>query len=364
MDVNLLGIHIEKIKFYLVFFCFVFLFNCKSVIDETALQVVYHENRAVAISFKGTEQNGGYSISLKENPKVAVLGSFSFENGICTFSPIVPFSQGEIYGLYRENQIVETFQIKELSSKLPELITIYPTKDTVPENLLKVYFQFSEPMQEVGDPLDYIKVMNITDAREESVFLELEARLWNLEHTRLTLWLDPGRIKTDLIPNKEKGLPISKGKEYEVHISSKWRAANGQYLKKDYIKTIYVTGKDTHRPLVSNWKVHSPSEGTKELLKIDFKESMDGVLSKEVFTIFLNEGDIPIEGDFSVIPKEHGVSFSPHNKWKKGSYTIYVDSRFEDLAGNNLNHVFDRDITVKEVVEKPSETKTIVFTID
>ena len=38
----------------------------------------------------------------------------------------------------------------------------------------------------------------------KSIFLELENELWNPEHTQLTLWLDPGRIKRDLIPNQRK----------------------------------------------------------------------------------------------------------------------------------------------------------------
>ena len=39
-------------------------------------------------------------------------------------------------------------------------------------------------------------------------FLDLQPELWNAEGTVLTLWLDPGRIKRDLIPNKELGIPL------------------------------------------------------------------------------------------------------------------------------------------------------------
>ena len=35
----------------------------------------------------------------------------------------------------------------------------------------------------------------------KGTFLDLQPELWNDDATELTLWLDPGRIKLDLIPN-------------------------------------------------------------------------------------------------------------------------------------------------------------------
>ena len=40
--------------------------------------------------------------------------------------------------------------------------------------------------------------------------------------------------------------------------------------------------------------------------------------------------------------------FKPTQDWDKETYIIKCDSIIEDLAGNNLERLFDRDITVEE----------------
>ena len=72
-------------------------------------------------------------------------------------------------------------------------------------------------MQEVRNSLEYIKVINLNTQKEEDIFLTLETELWNADHTELTLWLDPGRIKKDLIPNQKLGIPIKNGNSYELN---------------------------------------------------------------------------------------------------------------------------------------------------
>ena len=43
--------------------------------------------------------------------------------------------------------------------------------------------------------------------------------------------------------------------------------------------------------------------------------------------------------------EETVLEFRPESPWAKGSYIIESEERLEDLAGNNLNRLFDRDIT-------------------
>lgn len=43
------------------------------------------------------------------------------------------------------------------------------------------------------------------------------------------------------------------------------------------------------------------------------------------------------------------LEFVPDKLWKTGHYLLRVNARLEDLAGNNLNKVLDRDV--------PKETK-------
>ena len=65
-------------------------------------------------------------------------------------------------------------------------------------------------MQE-GQALENITVIKNGKDTIPSIFLDLQPELWNKERTILTLWLDPGRIKRDLQPNKKLGLPLELG---------------------------------------------------------------------------------------------------------------------------------------------------------
>ena len=192
-------------------------------------------------------------------------------------------------------------------------------------------------------------------------FLELESELWNVNRTRLTLWLDPGRIKTDLIPNKEKGLPITQGNNYTIKINDAWRSANGITLDQPAIKTYYVTSSDKIKPSVTNWSIEVPKTGTKSELLIKFKESLDAILARERIHV-LDQSNNRVYGKYDLMASERILKFVPDEEWKSGVYIVKAASELEDLAGNNLRHLFDVD--TRNSIENQSETiQSIKFTI-
>ena len=183
-------------------------------------------------------------VFIGEESKISVIGVIvSFEDKH-TFTPAIPFTAGQTFSIRKgDTTVIASFTIEDLASTLPpELLAVYPSRDSVPENLLKMYFHFSQPMQEVGNALDFISVYNDTDGIATDPFLRLETELWNNDRTLLTLWLDPGRIKTDLIPNKEKGLPLIASKEYTISISEEWKAAKRSPAGHDLFQKTLCTG--------------------------------------------------------------------------------------------------------------------------
>ena len=177
------------------------------------------------------------------------------------------------------------------------------------------------------------------------MFLNLESELWNKEHTILTLWLDPGRIKTDLIPNKEKGLPILDGNRYALTISKELKSAKGIPIATDYIKNFKVIKRDKQKPSVTDWKLTVPAKNTTTALSISLDEALDAILLKETILVYYK--DKKIEGDFSLSKNETLIHFKPKHQWQSGQYKIIVSSILEDLAGNNLNRLFDSDVDAK-----------------
>ncbi len=362
MDVINRNIYVKKIKFILVFFCVFLCFQGCTLNEKVTDIVVHYEgNRGVSVHFKGSEEVH-YQIVSKENAAIAILGELNAEETNISFTPVIPFSNDVSYQIRNGEQVLGEFRTKKrLSSSTPRITNIYPKLDTVPENLLKMYITFSEPMQEVRSALDYIEVTDLTTQEKTTIFLPLETELWNTEHTELTLWLDPGRIKKDLIPNKELGIPIKEGHSYAIRILGDWESAQGVALGKSREKKIVVGSRDTKSPSVSNWSVTTPSKDTKEGLGISFDEPLDAILIEKNIRIVHEKKGI-VAGGFLVMKNASSILFIPKALWEKGRYQVSVESSLEDMAGNNLNRLFDTDLQRKQVLPK-SKTQYISFTI-
>lgn len=361
MEISIYGI--KKIRFYLVFFYAIFCFNCKeNTKNKTITEFKITDSESV--SFKSeTSLLVDLTVVMMKHPDTPIIGDWLTDEKHFTFTPLLPFSDNEIYEIKDQEYTIYRFSVKPKNNETStELKAIYPTTNSVPQNLLKMYLVFSNPMQEVGNALDYITVTDNTINKEVTVFLELQSELWNREHTTLTLWLDPGRIKTDLIPNQKMGLPIQKNHNYSIKISSNWKDAKGKPLASEYTKTLVVGNRDSHMPKTNLWNISIPKANTREPLNVDFKEPMDYFLAMECFTILDSEEKL-INGSFSLINQEKTLQFLPESKWKQGDYSISIASRLEDLAGNNLNHLFDTDLKTDNTSIQTNTHKTINFTI-
>ena len=69
---------------------------------------------------------------------------------------------------------------------------VYPTTDTVPMNLLRMYIQFSAPMS-VGDDADkHVRLLDESGRVVTNAFLIAAGgtELWDPEHKRMTLFFD------------------------------------------------------------------------------------------------------------------------------------------------------------------------------
>lgn len=348
----------KKIRFGLVFFCLSIFFACQGTVESPpTFKLRYNNGKVTSINFVYTRGEGNFQLFLEKESNTSVLGKWTtLSTGEYHFAPAVALTPDQTYTLRDGKKVIGSFTAsREKKPTIPRVLAIYPSADTVPENLLKIYVKFSEPMQEVGHPLDFIKVIDKKEGREKDIFLKMESELWNRDHDLLTLWLDPGRIKTDLIPNKELGLPILLGHTYEISISDQWKSAQGQPLANIYAKLITVNTRDTKKPSLRNWALHIPRADTREELTILFDEPMDAVLSIESFSI-VNELQEQIHGSFRIHDGEKKVSFVPEKRWQKGTYLLHVDPILEDLAGNNIIRLFDEDLTQRNR-EKHSPTK-------
>lgn len=184
--------------------------------------------------------------------------------------------------------------------------------------------------------------------------MDLQPELWNNDNTILTLWLDPGRIKRDLQPNKTMGEPLQQASQYLLLIKSDWQGIDGLALRQGYSKTFIVDQRDTLSPNPELWKIQVPKAGTRQSLQINFGEMLDYVLLHKAISIEDDEGN-RVPGLIEIKDNESVLYFRPSSAWEPSTYLLVSESRLEDLAGNNLNRVFDPDITLI----KSDETKEV-----
>lgn len=341
----------------MVFFCLSLVAACGRGEVVTIQQVVYEDNKPVGVRFSTDMDVEDLRVFVGEESQTSVIGLIVSVKDYHQFTPVISFTPGQTYTLRKSDTLVlASFTIpKRASNKASELLAIHPKVDTVPENLLKMYLEFAQPMQDVHHALDFITVTNETDGTETAPFLRLESELWNKERTVLTLWLDPGRIKTDLIPNRERGLPLTAGKTYTLQIDSLWKSREGMPLERKYTKRFHVRSRDDKRPNATEWQLRMEEEGSMQPLRLNFGEPMDAFLARETIQIFDLEGK-PIRGRFTLGENASVLRFEPSVAWSGRDIELRIESRIEDLAGNNLNRLFDRPIT--------EETRTAADTLE
>jgi hypothetical protein len=334
----------------LLFFALSLLFACKDA--QKDILIIWDNNKAKAISIPAKMLNGISKDSiaayvkirkLHANDSANILGDYRLDEGLL-FEPTIPFQRGADYTVWIRNKQTAQFHIPTNDKHiLAEVIAIYPQLDTLPENLLKIYIQFSQPMRE-GESLKHVKLLKNNKDTLPDVFLDLQPELWNDERTAITIWLDPGRIKRDLQPNLRMGAPLDINEQYQLVVLKQWQDAEGISMQKDFSKSFVTTVRDSLSPDPVQWKLNSPKAVSKEPLIISFGEALDHFLLMESLQI-VNSNGATIKGKFEGTDKDRASRFIPDEVWVAGTYTLSITSKLEDLSGNNVNRPFDRDIT-------------------
>lgn len=290
----------------------------------------------------------------------AVLGYFIDKGSMIEFQPLIPLSPGEVYNIWLGNDEIGGIAIPLNKGAAPTVTAIYPRQDTLPENQLKIYISFSQPMQ-TGRALDYVSLLDSKGDTLQRVFLNLQPELWDTSGKVLTLWLDPGRIKRDLVLNRELGNPLHKTQKYRLVISDKWKDHRSIALAKPYTKQFIAGERDGEMPDISKWQIKTPKAGSDEPLIINVMQPLDHFLLQESIGVFDANGKM-LYGEVELYDDDRIWKFKPLANWKPGHYQIKVQAKLEDLAGNNLNRIFDRDIrkdkqTNKEAFVRGLEVK-------
>jgi hypothetical protein len=219
---------------------------------------------------------------------------------------------------------------------------VYPSSGVWPENLLRLYVQFSAPMSRTG-PIGHVRFLDDQGREVVDPFLPMDVDLWNQDHTRCTIFLDPGRVKTGILPNEQMGRALIPGRQYTIEISSAWRDEHGQPLVEPYRQAFTVGPADLDVVAPARWTIAPAAAGTRDPLVVTLHDSLDhGLLSRAVGVARAGSTD-PVPGQITLGPGETSWQFTPASAWTAGVYDLVVLSILEDVAGNRVGRLFEVD---------------------
>ena len=312
-----------------------------------------------------------------------VQGRYLVTGTAITFTPLYPFDPGRAYrirfdparlplfrsvsekGEHARRSLVpvvsKVVSLPASSSVASTVVTaVHPSGDLWPENVLRLYVEFSAPMGNAS-ARDYVKIRDQAGREVAIPFLPVEADFWNADHTRDTLFFDPGRVKHGILPNQQLGRPLRAGHTYTLEIAAGWRDGQGRPLKAAYRRGFRV-GPAAIGPIApAAWRIAPPAARTRDPLVVTFPEPLDhGLLARALGV----EGPDrrPLDGDISLEAADTRWVFTPRVPWQRGAHQLLALSILEDPAGNRIGRAFEVDSTESDASPAP-DTFRVTFSV-
>ena len=209
------------------------------------------------------------------------------------------------------------------------VVAVYPAGASVPANLLRVSITFDRPQG--GTVLPRLSLTGARLSPGQAPFLDEE--LWTPDDRTLTLLLDPARVKTGLLANKQFGRVLQPGETVTLSL-------DGKMIKRWTVSLPFAKGPD---PV--HWIIHPPQPGTRDPLVLDLDQPIDA-LDRDLIAISSPDGR-PIAGTIALQDSEKSWSFTPATPWTTGRYRVMISPDLEDAAGNAVAQPFEVNLRTK-----------------
>ncbi|MDY8134341.1 hypothetical protein [Aquimarina sp. 2201CG5-10] len=329
--------------FYIFIISFLFACNDSKDIKLTVLKdkIVFHN------SHLSDQPVNIYIWDINENKlsTIPLAGKFKFNNAnISEFIPDFPLLENTqyvlVYNIKKEKR-KQWFSLPKKNIDPLSIESVYPTLDSLPENLLRMYIVFSNSMRTSGT-LEKIRLYDEKNNDVSHAIFNNVYELWDKDQKRLTILFDPSRVKTGLQANQIMGRVLKPNQKCSLIIENV-KDIHGQTLKISHKKIFTVIKEDISEPNTNLWKIKAPKPNTKEPLAITFPNTLDyGSLLGSIH--ILNQEGFYLKGKIKTLNKEKEWQFVPDEKWSLGNYNIQINTRLEDPSGNNLQGLFDHKI--------------------
>jgi hypothetical protein len=288
-----------------------------------------------------------------------MAGQLRPDGGDVCFVPRFPFLAGTAYAVQ-----VDGADVAVLARPGPgqpataEVLGISPAAAEVPRNLLRCYVQFSVPMSE-GQAARHVRLVHDDGSVLAGALLPGQDELWDAGRRRLTVLLDPARIKRGLAGHRAAGYPLRAGEPFRLVVDPEFTDAQGIPLRAGAQRRYLVGGDERRLVRPEDWALAVPRRGTAGPLRAEFGRSLDQGLLARCLRV-TGPGGQPVEGSVQLGAGERSWQLVPRQAWAPGPHQLIVDPVLEDVSGNSVRRVFDRDLG--HPGDDPRDTQQVALT--
>jgi hypothetical protein len=240
-----------------------------------------------------------------------------------------------------------------------EVSQIFPSGALLPENLLRFYICFSNSMQR-GRALEEISLLDCDGRPVVDALYRPPVELWDRTMRRLTVLLDPGRLKRWVGPNVALGPPLKARQTYTLQIGAGMIDQHGHRLVEPYSKHFVVGDPVREHLSTEKWRILPPATDSRQPLVLVFPRPLDWALLLQTITVKSADG-LVLDGNILVDECETRWSFTPRSVWTAGIYHIYVGPSLADVCGNSISGAFERPLRQNLNVTTEIDSCSLVF---
>jgi hypothetical protein len=302
-----------------------------------------------------------------------ISGDYEAFDNCVRFVPHLPFEAGVSYrailnlgalgkhGLAKV--LVREFSLpREAAAAETEVSHVYPSNDVLPENILRFYVRFSNPMQR-GQAAQNIEVLRPDDLPVPDVLYRAPVELWDKSMTCLTILLDPGRLKRGVGPNRVLGPPLKVGRRYTLAVGSGMIDAYGRPLREGFRKSFSVSDPIREPIVIESWRIRPPAVDSCEPLELTFPRPLDWAQLWRGIAVVSENGQA-ISGRIDIDSDETRWRFTPDLPWRLGGYWVRVVPSLEDVCGNTPYGPFDGTFRSGDELARETAARSISFEVN
>jgi hypothetical protein len=210
-------------------------------------------------------------------------------------------------------------------------VEIHPAGPSVPENLLRIELRFKEP-QRLPFNVHRVMLLGAAGVPLRDAFLDLA--LPSADAKRITILMNPGRVKSGVGPNVALDRSLRAGERVRLVVEDAQHHALP--VSNEWLVTPFLA--DGPRP--PHWQVHAPRMHSRDPLRVSLNAPISS--TGEGWIAVRDDMGKRVRGRAALANGDTVWRFIPDLPWRPAFYAVVAHPDLEDPAGNRSCAAFEQ----------------------